>query len=102
MATPHFPSITEQVANYLRDELHQGIWGETMPGRSKLIELLGVSGKTVELALQQLEKEGLIAGQGAGRKRRIIQAAPRKPSSKLSVALLVPNRFNRGARKFTA
>ena len=47
MATPHFPSITEQVANYLREELHQGIWGETMPGRSKLIELLGVSGKTI-------------------------------------------------------
>jgi len=96
MATPQFPSITEQVANYLRNELHQGIWGETMPGRSKLIELLGVSGKTVELALQQLEKEGLIAGQGAGRKRLIIQAAPRKPSSKLSVAILLPNRFDRG------
>ena len=96
MAQPHFPSVTEQVANHLRDELQRGTWAETIPGRSKLIELLGVSGKTIELALIQLEKEGLIEGQGAGRKRRILHSVPRKISSQLSIAVLLPNKFDRG------
>ena len=96
MPPPHFPSVTEQVANHLRDQLFNGTWAETIPGRSKLIEMLGVSGKTIELALIELEKEGLIAGQGAGRRRRILHTVPRKTSSKLSVAMLLPNKFDRG------
>jgi DNA-binding LacI/PurR family transcriptional regulator len=92
----HFPSVTEQVARHLREELHRGTWTETIPGRNKLVERLGVSGKTVELALQQLEKEGLLARQGAGRQRRIIHASIQEAPSKLRIALLLPNKFDRG------
>ncbi len=42
-----------------------------MPGRNQLVRELGVSGRTVELALQLLEKEGWLVPQGAGRPRRI-------------------------------
>jgi DNA-binding transcriptional MocR family regulator len=42
-----------------------------MPGRDELVKALGVSGKTVELALDLLEKEGLLVSQGPGRRRRI-------------------------------
>lgn len=42
-----------------------------MPGQKRLSKQLGVSGQTVELALQLLEKEGVLVGQGAGRRRRV-------------------------------
>jgi len=66
-----FSSITEQVAAHLGEELRRGRWRETMPGRNQLVRELGVSGKTVELALQLLEEEGLLVAQGVGRPRRI-------------------------------
>lgn len=66
-----FPSITQQVAAHLEKELRRGRWKGAMPGRNQLVKELGVSGRTVELALQLLEKEGLLAPQGAGRPRRI-------------------------------
>lgn len=92
----HFPTVTEQVAKHLREELHRGTWTETIPGRNKLVELIGVSGKTIELALQQLEKEGLLARQGAGKQRRIIHSRILEAPSKLRIAVLLPNKFDRG------
>ena len=71
MAKFSFPSITEQVAAHLGEELRRGRWRETMPGRNQLVQELGVSGKTVDLALQLLENEGLLVAQGPGRPRRI-------------------------------
>ena len=43
-----------------------------MPGVGWLTAELGVNHKTVESALRQLEQEGLLAGQGPGRRRRVI------------------------------
>lgn len=43
-----------------------------MPGVNWLAAELGVNRKTVAAALLQLEKEGLLANQGQGRKRRIV------------------------------
>jgi len=75
-----FLFITEQVAAHLSEELRRGRWKGEMPGRNQLVKELGVSGNTVELALQQLENQGLLVPQGAGRPRRIelpkISAAP--------------------------
>lgn len=71
MLIPHFKSITEQVADHLRKQLLEGYWNKGMPGQKLLSKQLGVSGQTIELALQTLEKEGLLVGQGAGRRRRI-------------------------------
>ena len=66
-----FSSVAEQVATHLSEELRRGRWRELMPGRSQLVKELGVSGKTVDLALQQLEHEGLLVAQGKGQPRRI-------------------------------
>ena len=71
MARVKFTSITEQVAAHLDEELRRGRWRGTMPGRTQLVEELGVSGQTVEMALQMLVEEGLLAEQGAGRPRLI-------------------------------
>jgi DNA-binding LacI/PurR family transcriptional regulator len=61
------------VVAHLREELMQGRWRGVMPGRDRLARDLGVNGSTIERALGQLEREGLLKSQGAG-KRRLITA----------------------------
>jgi DNA-binding LacI/PurR family transcriptional regulator len=53
----------------------------------KLAEELEVNSKTIEYALNLLEAEGLLVGQGAGRKRRIVLPKDHAPST-LRVAIL--------------
>lgn len=65
-------TIAEQVAGHLRGEMLRGRWREVLPGSRQLSQELGVNIKTVEVAMRQLEHEGVLAGQGAGRKRRIV------------------------------
>lgn len=72
MSQGRFLHIHEQVAQYLRSELIGGRWIGVMPGRNQLVKLLDVSGKTVDLAMQQLESEGLLEAQGVGKKRKIV------------------------------
>ena len=57
-----------------------------MPGVGWLAKELGVNRKTVEAALRQLEHEGLLAGQGAGR-RRLIVPLGEKPARPMRVAI---------------
>lgn len=64
-------STTEQLFEFLHEELVDGRWSGTMPGVHKLAEELQVNRKTVEGALQMLEREGLLVPQGAGRRRKI-------------------------------
>lgn len=64
-------SLVEQVAGHLRREFLKGTSGTKAPGVHRLAAELGVHHTTAEEALQILEKEGLLIGQGAGRPRRI-------------------------------
>lgn len=89
MAIPQFKTITEQVAAYLREEIQTGRWRDGMPGQKLLSKSLGVSGQTVELALQILEKEGLLVGQGGGRRRRIEQTHGATKNRALRVMILL-------------
>lgn len=50
-------SKVEQVADYLRENMANGRWGATLPGRITLAKELGINEKTVEEALRQLERE---------------------------------------------
>jgi len=72
MGVPNFLTITEQVADYLRGEIIRGRWIGIMPGMNSLAPELEVNAKTVEVALRQLEKEGLLVSQGRGRRRKIV------------------------------
>ena len=65
-------SAAQQVALHLRQELERGRWVGSLPGVESLAAELGVNHKTVAAALRQLEREGQLAGSGAGRRRRII------------------------------
>ena len=81
-------SITEQVTNHLREEIHSGRWQEWMPGRDHLACELGASPRTVQGALEALEKEGLLRRQGAGRQRLItLREAPRSRALRVRILL---------------
>lgn len=75
----NFNTVTEQVAQVLRDGLRDGRWQGTMPGRNHLAAELGVNHKTAQAALAMLEKEGLLKAHGPGRKRSILQNNPIVP-----------------------
>ena len=79
-------SVSEQIATHLRNEILAGRLQGLMPGRNELATQLGFNGKTVDAALKLLEGEGLLVGQGAGRKRRIVR--PRGASPALRLAIL--------------
>lgn len=68
-------STTEQVASHLRQAIMNRQWTVVLPGASKLALDLGVNHKTVEAALRQLDREGLLKNLGAGRGRFIVEQA---------------------------
>ncbi len=65
-------SASEQVAAHLRSEIRKGTWNELLPGGDRLARELGIGRNTIDAALLQLEKEGLLLPQGAGRRRRVV------------------------------
>ena len=73
---------------HLRKEIFRGSWSGTMPGAPALAKELEVDHKTVEAALRLLENEGLLVGQGAGRKRRIELPSGRKALGSMKIAVL--------------
>jgi DNA-binding LacI/PurR family transcriptional regulator len=89
VGTPSFLTLADQVTEHLRSEILRGRWGSTLPGKHQLAAELGVNNKTVEGALKQLEKTGLLLPQGAGRKRLISAPRHRGASRSLRVALLL-------------
>ena len=80
-------STIDQFTAHLRDGLLSGHWAGTMPGVHRLAAEFALNSKTVEAALQLLEKEGLLEGQGAGRRRKIVLPKDHAPPT-LRVAVL--------------
>ena len=66
-----FQTIAQQVAARIRQDLLNGRWSETLPGRDQLSKELNINHKTVTDAVVMLEKEGFLVNQGPGCKRRI-------------------------------
>ena len=97
MAGAGFSSVTEQVVRHLEEELRRGRWRREMPGRGRLVAELGVSGKTVELALKRLEERGLLDSAGTGRRRRIAEQVVAAARPALRVGILPYEPADRGA-----
>ncbi len=89
MSRLHVLNASEQVANHLRQELINARWTGTMPGEHQLVNELGISHNTVKAALRQLEREGLLIAQGAGKRRRIAQGRKASPGRGLKVGILL-------------
>jgi len=91
MSSRRFNSLPDQVAGSIKAEIAKGRWSKTVPGRDKLTREFGVSGKTVEVALQLLQEEGLLESQGPGRRRRIVAGKNSfSPSLKLAILTFEP------------
>jgi DNA-binding LacI/PurR family transcriptional regulator/biotin operon repressor len=90
MATLRVLTAAEQVARHLRDELGHGAWTGKMPGGAALARELGVGRMTVDVALELLEKEGVLVSQGAGRSRLIAQSAMVPGPLRVAVLPLLP------------
>lgn len=89
MSDAGFRSLADQVTAKLRGELLHGRWKSVMPGREKLAKEWEVSGKTIELALNALENEGLLARQGAGKRRKITVSDWNPSKRELRIGILV-------------
>lgn len=88
MSHSNFSSVTNQVVKHLEERLRSGYWVGLMPGRDRLVAELGVSGKTVEVALKRLEELGLLAPAEVGKRRRIV--VRRKSGRKVLRVAIVP------------
>ena len=82
-------TAAEQVAAHLRAELRRGAWGGRMAGGARLAVELGVGRDTVEAALRQLEADGSLVPQGAGRRRSIAIPEVADPVRPLRVTILL-------------
>jgi DNA-binding LacI/PurR family transcriptional regulator len=89
-------SMPEQIAAHLREELGRGRWSGTMPGRIELARQLGVGITSMEEALRQLQREGVLAPQGAGRMRRILVSQGDVAQRRLRIAILAYERSSLG------
>ena len=89
-------SIPEQIAGYMREELENGRWNGQLPGRYELARQLGVGITSMEEALRQLERDGVLEKRGVGRMRRV--AAPGKvgKTRSLRMKLLLYDSTDRG------
>jgi DNA-binding LacI/PurR family transcriptional regulator/DNA-binding transcriptional regulator YhcF (GntR family) len=96
MSTLRILTMSEQIAVRLREELARGRWSGTMPGRAGLARQLGVGITSMEEALRQLEREGLLANRGAGRMRRIIESNSNTVRRRLRIAVLTHERAAMG------
>ncbi len=88
-------SAVSQLCAHLRGELEQGRWVGQMPGVIKLADELGVARNTMEAALHELERQGILVPQGHG-KGRLINLKEAHKSSGIRVALMVGESAERG------
>ena len=89
-------SAAEQVASHLREAIISGKLSGAMPGSVALAGVLGVNHKTVEAALLLLESQGLLEGQGARRRKRILAPEGTQRSQSLRIAILPHNGIDLG------
>ncbi len=96
-------STSDQLANFLRQQILNGALRGTMPGINQLVQSLGVNSVSVAKAVQQLEHEGLIVNQGSRRVRLIAPITITKSAS-LKVGMLyydATNAFRHDALSIT-
>jgi DNA-binding LacI/PurR family transcriptional regulator len=94
MACLRIRTASEQVADYLRDEIIRGKWSDFLPGSVSLANELGVGHDTMEAAMQLLQSEGILVPQGAGRPRRIVLKST-QPAPSLRIQILLYQRSDR-------
>lgn len=96
MKKPSILSASEQLAEYLKEQIDTKKWIDFMPGESLLMSQLQIGRETVRAAMLRLEKEGILEPSGRGKRRKIIKVNSSKPSKKIRVRLLAYEKEDRG------
>ena len=96
---PQRHSLLAETTALLRNAILSGSWTGVLPGERKLCQRMQVGRDTVRAAIQQIEREGLVAPCEPGRQRRI--TAPKRRANKAHpspvgvVAFLTPHRMEK-------
>lgn len=70
---PSRGNLVSECARVMQLRIEAGEWCEVLPGERRLAESLQVARDTVRLAIQQLEREGVLTPAEAGSRRKIIR-----------------------------
>jgi biotin operon repressor len=89
-------TATEQLADYLKEEIRAGRWTDRMPGENWLMKNLEVGRGTVRTALAQLEGEGLLVAHGKGRWRQIEMSRVDNTTRKIRLRILLYEKQSSG------
>jgi DNA-binding LacI/PurR family transcriptional regulator len=89
-------SASEQLADYLREEIRRRTWVDVMPGETWFVTHFQLGRDTVRGAMAHLEGEGLLAPQGHGRRRQIVLSQDESAASGFHVRILLYEKKDRG------
>ena len=96
MKKPHLRSASEQLADFLKEEIRRQRWGGRMPGETWMVTHLQVGRDTVRAAMEHLQEEGVLAGKGQGRRREIVMSRPGFKAQNFKVRILLYEMEDRG------
>jgi len=65
-------SLVGECVRVMKSRIAQGDWSGDLPGERRIADTLQVGRDTVRLALQQLEKEGVISSAAKGTRRKVL------------------------------
>ena len=91
---PQRESLVTQTARSLRQNIEEGHWREEMPSERELCETLQVSRRTLRAALDELQRQGLLAVQSRQRRKINLNATTIDPGNASRViGMLVSSAF---------
>lgn len=96
---PFRGNLVAECVRVMQLRIASGEWVNLLPGERRLAETLHVGRDTIRLALQQLEREGVLDAAGAGSRRRILAAGEARsesaPARPLRIGLLAHQRLEK-------
>lgn len=96
MKKPRLRSASEQLADFLKEEIRRQRWTGRMPGETWMVTHLQVGRDTVRAAMEHLQEEGVLAAQGQGRRREIVMNRPAFKARNFKVRILLYEMQDRG------
>lgn len=77
---PQRGNLVHECVRVMLMRIEAGDWQEVLPGERRLAETLQVARDTVRMAIQQLERDGVLEPTSGGSRRRINRKRPTKKS----------------------